>query len=110
MAAGGPGQFYQPGYLADYPPGYMYVLWGLGAIAELVRPFTTVLITPGLVKLPAILADGGVAWLLFLYARRWGSGWLGSWSGARAVYVWTQSSGPPPRRAAWPRAHRMDGR
>ena len=42
MAAGGPGQFYQPGYPADYPPGYMYVRWGLGAIAELVRPFTTV--------------------------------------------------------------------
>ncbi|HEY8921230.1 MAG TPA: hypothetical protein VIN32_01240, partial [Candidatus Limnocylindria bacterium] len=87
MAAGGPGQFYQPGYLADYPPGYMYVLWGLGAIAQVLRPITGVLITPGLVKLPAILADGAVAWLLFVYARRWGSGWLGSWSGERLGIV-----------------------
>ncbi|MGZ6255471.1 MAG: hypothetical protein ACXWMB_00455, partial [Candidatus Limnocylindria bacterium] len=87
MAAHGPGQFYQAGYLADYPPGYMYILWGLGAIAELVRPVTGLLITPGLVKIPGILADGGVAWLLFLYARRWGNGWLGSWSGERLGVV-----------------------
>jgi predicted membrane-bound dolichyl-phosphate-mannose-protein mannosyltransferase len=87
MASKGPGQFYQPGYLADYPPGYMYVLWGLGAIAELLRPITGILITPGLVKLPGILADGGVAWLLFVYARRWGGGWLGSWSGERLGVV-----------------------
>ena len=87
MAAHGPGEFYQPGYLADYPPGYMYVLWLLGGIGELLRPILGLSITPGLVKLPGILADAGVAWLLFIYARRFGDGWLGSWSGERLGLV-----------------------
>jgi predicted membrane-bound dolichyl-phosphate-mannose-protein mannosyltransferase len=87
MVATGPGQFYQPGYLADYPPGYMYVLWLLGGIGELFRPIFGLSITPGLVKVPGILADGGVAWLLFLYARRFGDRWLGSWSGERLGLV-----------------------
>lgn len=87
MATGGPGQFYQAGYLADYPPGYMYVLWLLGGIGELLRPIFGVSITPGLVKVPGILADAGVAWILFLYARRYGDAWLGSWSGERLGLV-----------------------
>jgi predicted membrane-bound dolichyl-phosphate-mannose-protein mannosyltransferase len=87
LATGGPGQFYQPNYLADYPPGYMYVLWLLGGIGELLRPVFGLSITPGLVKVPGILADAGVAWLLFLYARRFGDGWLGSWSGERLGLV-----------------------
>ena len=87
MVAAGPGEFYQPGYLADYPPAYMYVLWLLGAIGEWLRPVFGLSITPGLVKIPGILADAGVAWVLFLYARRWGRGWLGSWSGERLGVV-----------------------
>ncbi|MEX0710538.1 MAG: phospholipid carrier-dependent glycosyltransferase, partial [Chloroflexota bacterium] len=87
MATAGPGEFYQPGYLADYPPGYMYVLWLLGAIGEWLRPVFGLSITPGLIKVPGILADAGVAWVLFIYARRFGDGWLGSWSGARLGVV-----------------------
>jgi len=87
MAAHGPGEFYQEGYLADYPPGYMYVLWLLGGIGELFRPILHLSITPGLVKVPGILADAGIAWVLFLYARRFGDGWLGSWSGERLGVV-----------------------
>ena len=87
MASGGPGAFYQAGYLADYPPGYMYVLWLLGAVGGWLQPLFGLSITPGLVKLPGILADAGVAWLLFLYARRFGDRWLGSWSGARLGVV-----------------------
>jgi predicted membrane-bound dolichyl-phosphate-mannose-protein mannosyltransferase len=87
LAADGPGKFYQPGYLADYPPGYMYVLWFLGWIARVFQPIVGVSITPGLVKIPGILADAGVAWLLFAYARRFGDRWLGSWSGERLGLV-----------------------
>ena len=87
LASAGPGEFYQPSYLADYPPGYMYVLWLLGGIARFLQPITGVLITPGLVKIPGILADAGVAWMLFAYARRFGNGWLGSWSGERLGLV-----------------------
>ena len=87
LATGGPGQFYAPNYFGDYPPGYLYVLWVIGSIGELLRPLLGLLITPGLVKVPGILADAGVAWLLFSYARRFGNGWLGSWSGERIGLV-----------------------
>jgi predicted membrane-bound dolichyl-phosphate-mannose-protein mannosyltransferase len=87
LATGGPGSFYAPGYFVDYPPGYMYVLWLLGSIGEWLRPMTGILITGGLVKVPGILADAGVAWLLFAFGRRFGNGWLGSWSGERIGLV-----------------------
>ena len=87
LAAGGPGHFYAPDYFGDYPPGYMYVLWLLGSIGEWLKPVVGILITGGLVKVPGILADAGVAWLLFSFARRFGNGWLGSWSGERIGLV-----------------------
>ncbi len=87
LASGGPGQFYAPGYFGDYPPGYMYVLWLIGSVGAWLRPVVGLLITPGLVKVPGILADAGVAWLLFSYCRRFGSRWLGSWSGERIGLV-----------------------
>ncbi|MDQ2853439.1 MAG: phospholipid carrier-dependent glycosyltransferase [Chloroflexota bacterium] len=87
LASGGPGHFYAPDYFGDYPPGYMYVLWLLGSIGEWLGPVIGLVITPGLVKVPAILADAGVAWLLFAYARRFGDRWLGSWSGERLGLV-----------------------
>jgi predicted membrane-bound dolichyl-phosphate-mannose-protein mannosyltransferase len=72
MASLGPGGFYETGYFADYPPGYMYVLWLLGSIGSALAPIVGQDATGGLVKIPGILADIGVAWLLFLIARRWG--------------------------------------
>ena len=51
LADVGPGDFYTPGQFADYPPGYLYVLWVIGKISA----------SPGylLLKLPAILGDLG---------------------------------------------------
>ena len=71
MASLGPGEFYEPGYFADYPPGYLYVLWLLGEIGAALTPVVGQNATGGLVKIPGILADVGVAWLLFVIARRW---------------------------------------
>ena len=84
LAERGPGEFYDPSYFSDYPPGYLYVLWLLGSIGRALQPLILgVDITPGLVKLPGILADAGVAVMLFLYSRRYLDGKFGAWSGER---------------------------
>jgi len=72
LASIGPGEFYEAGYFSDYPPGYMYVLWLLGAIGAALAPIVGHDATGGLVKIPGILADVGVAFLLFAICRRWG--------------------------------------
>jgi Gpi18-like mannosyltransferase len=58
----GPHAFYTPGQFQDYPPGYLYVLWLLGKLSPL----------PGylLLKLPALLADLGLAWVAGTFAGR----------------------------------------
>ena len=54
--------FYARGQFADYPPGYLYVLWLIGKLSA----------TPGylLLKLPAIVADLGLAWIAGTFAAR----------------------------------------
>ncbi|HET8587696.1 MAG TPA: hypothetical protein VFM74_07465, partial [Candidatus Limnocylindria bacterium] len=77
LASLGPGGFYAPGYFSDYPPGYLYVLWLLGSVGSFVGGLTGTNITGGLVKIPAILADAGVAALLFVFCRRFLEGRFG---------------------------------
>ena len=62
LADVGTQHFYVKGQFADYPPGYLYVLWLTGKISA----------TPGylLLKLPAILADLGIAWIAGTLASR----------------------------------------
>ena len=72
LASVGPAEFYEAGYFSDYPPGYMYVLWLLGTVGKTLVPLVGQDATVGLVKVPGILADVGVAWLLFVICRRWG--------------------------------------
>jgi Gpi18-like mannosyltransferase len=97
LADVGPGEFYAPGYFADYPPGYLYVLWLVGEVSRFVEPMLGGL-SPirGLIKVPGIAADLGVAVLIYLIATRFFGDrppvrWLGS--GARigligaAVYL-----------------------
>src|SRR5512135_485899 len=73
----GPGAFYEAGTFADYPPGYLYVLWALGSIGHAIQPLVGLDVTGGLVKIPPILADAANAWLLFLIGRRFLGRWLG---------------------------------
>ena len=87
LAQVGPSAFYVPGLFSDYPPGYLYVLWGLGSIGHAVQPLAGIDITSGLVKIPAILADSGVAWLLFLTSRRFLGAWAGDAVGQRIGLV-----------------------
>ena len=55
LASVGPAEFYAPDYFADYPPGYLYVLWLLGEIGAAFAPIVGINITGGLVKIPGIL-------------------------------------------------------
>jgi len=104
LARGGPGSFYANAGFADYPPGYLYVLWLLGSlgsgVASLLGGGTitlggTVLPLPdtivgGLIKLPAIAADLGIAYLLYRLVRRWmgaRSDARGAALGAAALYL-----------------------
>jgi predicted membrane-bound dolichyl-phosphate-mannose-protein mannosyltransferase len=97
LARVGPSAFYVPGLFSDYPPGYLYVLWGLGSIGHALQPFVGLDVTSGLVKIPAILADAGVAWLLFLTSRRFLGGWVGDtageWIGIVAATVYLFNPG-----------------
>ena len=83
----GPGGFYAASG-ADYPPGYIYVLWLLGETANVLAPVlgvaaSDVILT--LLKLPAIAADSVIA--VLLYAA--GTSWFGGRSGvvAAALYL-----------------------
>src|SRR3989304_706398 len=37
LASRGPWNFYDTGFFADYAPGYLYVLWAIGGLNELLR-------------------------------------------------------------------------
>ena len=43
LASVGPAEFYAPDYFADYPPGYLYVLWVLGEIGAALAPIVGVI-------------------------------------------------------------------
>lgn len=70
----GPGGFYSNAGFADYPPGYLWILWLVGllgnAIAGLIGQSPADVI-PVLLKLPAMLADVAIAYLLYRTAVRW---------------------------------------
>lgn len=61
--------FYESGLFADYPPGYMYVLWILGGIQKAFNLdwFGTDMLL--LMKLPAIICDIITAYILFNFAK-----------------------------------------
>ena len=62
LRAVGTHNFYSTDHLADYPPAYMYVLWVIGKLSA----------SPSylLLKLPALLADLGLAWIAGTFADR----------------------------------------
>ncbi|MEP7360125.1 MAG: phospholipid carrier-dependent glycosyltransferase [Chloroflexota bacterium] len=70
----GPSSFYSSAGFADYPPGYLYVLWLLGGLGNLLAPFTqgdAVAATAALIKLPPMLMDIAVGALLYFLVTRW---------------------------------------
>lgn len=69
LATNGPFGFYERGFFADYTPGYLYVLWLVGLVGQglggagidAVGPWTGT----DLLKLPAILCDLAIGWLVW---------------------------------------------
>jgi hypothetical protein len=88
LASSGPGTFYATSGSANYPPGFMYVLWLIGALGG---PAGGVLGVSAdraillLIKVPAILADLAIALLLWRAGRRWFGERVGL--GAAALYL-----------------------
>jgi hypothetical protein len=74
LASTGPGTFYAAAGTANYPPGYMYVLWLIGELGGPVgsligvSPERAILL---MLKLPAIAADVAIGVLCWRAGRRW---------------------------------------
>ncbi len=63
-------EFYFSGMFVDYPPGYMYVLYLLGAVKKLLGLSADGGATLLLFKLPAIAADMLAAYVIYAAARK----------------------------------------
>ncbi len=62
--------FYGNGMFADYPPGYIYVLYILGLVIHAFSLDMTSAAGIILLKLPAIVSDIATAGLLYIYAKK----------------------------------------
>lgn len=74
LGADGPSTFYANAGFADYPPGYLYVLWLVGGLGNVLAPFANGdagAATAALIKLPPILLDIAVGALLYYLVTRW---------------------------------------
>lgn len=69
LAQVGPWGFYAPGYFADYPPGYMVVLSFLGLIGKLFQMPAQSGAFSLLIRMPSILADGALGFMLYSIAK-----------------------------------------
>jgi C-terminal four TMM region of protein-O-mannosyltransferase/Dolichyl-phosphate-mannose-protein mannosyltransferase len=67
LASNGPFGFYQRDFFHDYTPGYLYVLWAVGVVGNLLGG------VGDLIKVPPILADLGVGWLAWSMVRELGA-------------------------------------
>jgi dolichyl-phosphate-mannose-protein mannosyltransferase len=90
LATRGPGAVYSGDATVNYPPGYLSVLWALGKLAGPAGALfgisrATALIL--LIKLPAVLADLGVALLLYRLAARWRGPRTGLWAAGLYLFI-----------------------
>ncbi|WP_410513411.1 glycosyltransferase family 39 protein [Paenibacillus sp. BR2-3] len=66
----GPGKFYQEGYFADYPPGYLYILYLLSLVRGIFGFAHGSAGETLLFKLPAILSDLVLGYLIYRVGRK----------------------------------------
>lgn len=70
MVANGPTRFYESMSFADYPPGYMVVLWLLGGLQQLFGIVSGSTAHVLLVKIVPILCDLGTAYVIYRIAAK----------------------------------------
>ena len=92
LARNGPFGFYDRPFFHDYTPGYLYVLWLVGLVGQLLEPVGRVVALPSilsddLIKLPSILADLGLAWLVWSMVQELGGSRRAALIGAAIVVV-----------------------
>ena len=63
LAEQGPFGFYDRGFFADYTPGYLYALWLVGVVGQFLGGIGD------LIKLPAILTDVALGYIVYRMAR-----------------------------------------
>ena len=63
LADQGPFGFYDRGFFADYTPGYLYALWLVGVVGQFLGG------VGDLIKLPAILTDVALGYIVYRMAR-----------------------------------------
>ncbi len=68
LAQYGPAGFYANAGFADYPPGYLLLLWPIGLIAQ---SGGLGMATEDLIKIPPILIDVAVGLVLYLLVKGW---------------------------------------
>ncbi|HYK53634.1 MAG TPA: phospholipid carrier-dependent glycosyltransferase [Candidatus Eremiobacteraceae bacterium] len=80
LAQDGPKAFYANAGFVDYPPGYMLILWVVGLIYHSTAAYGdfTGQAMRVFVKLPAVICDIGIGYIVYLIARR-------SWPVAGAI-------------------------
>lgn len=74
LAQSGPGGFYANGQFADYPPGYLYVLWLIGGLGHILAPLAggdADSAISALIKIPPIVADIAIGYVLYRLVRSW---------------------------------------
>jgi hypothetical protein len=79
LADQGLGGFYQRPFFHDYTPGYLYVLYAVGVVGKLFGDIGD------LIKIPPILADVALGWLVWSMAREIGAGRRAALLGAALV-------------------------
>lgn len=70
LARVGMGSFYTTTSFCDYPPGYMYILWIVGKVGGLLGLSTGSPLYIILLKLPSILADLALAYIVYRLAAK----------------------------------------
>lgn len=73
---GGLQNFYLSDVFADYPPGYIYVLWLLGALRSWFHIAQDSTLFTLMIKLPAIICDLLAGWLIYRLVHKRGNNTL----------------------------------